>query len=167
MIEIRYAYNGPVRLKLEGPRIRAGGLLSVLHVGLEGTKVRLSRGLDQNDQPAKPLSRSYSRRKRREGKPPIRDLRLTGDLLDNLVERYASETQAAAYSGGPRARVKTQLYWDNLMFSETTQRAMAAEGQRQFSAEVQRFRQQITGGPSQLKLAHQFQRNQALFSRTF
>jgi len=168
MIQINCRWNGPARLKLEGPQIRSKGMLAVLHVGLEGTKARLARGLDQNDQPARPLSTPYARRKRAMGKQPVRDLRLTGDFLDNLLERYASETQAAAYSGGPKARVKTQLYWEDLMFSEATQRLMSEEGERQFGAETERFRRQITGGGDLIRVpSYEFQRNQALFDRTF
>lgn len=168
MIQINCRWNGPARLKLEGPQIRSKGMLAVLHVGLEGTKARLARGLDQNDQPARPLSTPYARRKRAMGKQPVRDLRLTGDFLDNLLERYASETQAAAYSGGPKARVKTQLYWDDLMFSEGTQRLMAEEAMRQFSFETARFRNQITSGGDMIRIpTYEFQREQSLFSRSF
>jgi hypothetical protein len=44
---------------------------------------RISQGLNVNDEPAKPLQSGYSLQKRKAGARPVRDLRLTGAMLES------------------------------------------------------------------------------------
>lgn len=47
-------------------------------------KERVAQGVDVLGEPAKPLQPKYAERKRKAGKQPIRDIRLTGNTLGSM-----------------------------------------------------------------------------------
>ena len=57
-------------------------------------KARWAQGLDVNDQPARPLSRGYSRLKLRKGRAAIADLFLTGQMQSSFVPLSAASGKA-------------------------------------------------------------------------
>lgn len=65
---------------------------------------RTAKGLDVNDQAARPLSAPYARRKARRGLPAVPDLRLTGNLMKSLQVQQISGTEIKiGFSGGVNA----------------------------------------------------------------
>lgn len=122
--DVRIKYNG-VNVRLVGWGFRKLHNLRILETGLASIKGRLAKGTGQDDTPTKPLSKRYARYKsyvRR--KKAIRDLDLTGQLLDSIKPRYADDRQAIADAGTRLGRMKARLYRDLLLFSPNDQAAM-------------------------------------------
>lgn len=122
----RIQYNG-ARVRIVGPRFAADDNIAVIEAGWQSIKRRLARGINADDNPLGPLNQAYARRKIREGARPIRDLRLTGALLDREIKvRYADDRQAIMDAGTQLGRIKARQNYYPLQFSESDQEAMQA-----------------------------------------
>ena len=124
MIEARIKYNG-VNVRLVGAGFAKYQNLRILEVGIKSIKARLARGISENDSPTKPLTKQYARYKsyvRR--KKAVRDLDLTGRLLDEIKPRYADDRQAIADASTRLGRLKARKYADLLRFSDRDQATM-------------------------------------------
>jgi hypothetical protein len=142
--DIRIKYNG-VRVRLVGWGFRKLHNLRVLETGISSIKERLARGIGEDDAPTKPLSKRYARFKafaRR--KRAVRDLELTGQLLDSIKPRYADDRQAIADAGTRIGRLKARVHRQLLIFSEKDQAAMGDVAATLFKEGVT---QQFIGGP--------------------
>lgn len=123
--DVRIKYNG-VKVRLVGWGFAKYHHLRILEAGISSIKARLARGIGSDDAPTKPLSKkyarfkAYSRRKR-----AIRDMELTGQLLDSIKPRYADDRQAIADAGTRIGRLKARVHRDLLIFSERDQAAMS------------------------------------------
>ena len=143
---VRIKYNG-VNVRLVGYGFKKRQNLVVLETGLASIKERLEKGIGENDTPTKPLSKRYARYKafvRR--KKAVRDLDLTGQLLDSIKPRYADDNQAIADAGTRIGRLKARKYRELLQFSERDQAAMLDRAGGLFNTEVQQVFQ-IGRGP--------------------
>lgn len=81
------------------PRIGAIGFAQVQMQNIaqavaDAERERVAQGLDRFDQKMRPLAPDYAERKRRKGRQPIRDMRLTGNMLGSLQVTDASATGA-------------------------------------------------------------------------
>jgi hypothetical protein len=160
MIDVRIKYNG-VRVRLRGFGLKKIHNLKILEAGLKSVKERLARGMASDDAPTKPLTKGYAIRKSRlTRRKAIRDMRLTGKFLDNLLPRYADDHQAVAYSKGRDGRLKGQIYKDHISFSDSDQKKMAAVAEQQFRAEVNAITGQLRG-----EFRSNFKRDRSFFSR--
>jgi hypothetical protein len=125
IIDTRIKYNG-VNVRVVGWGFRKFHNLKILDAGIASIKSRLARGIGADDQKTKPLKKKYARYKafaRR--KKPIRDLDLTGQLLDSIKPRYSDDTKAIADAGTRMGRMKARVHRDLLIFSEGDQSAMS------------------------------------------
>jgi hypothetical protein len=68
-------------LKLPSPVFTQDELHALAEAAMKTEQERISKGVDIHDQPAKPLTQPYERRKERAGKKGIRDMHNTGKLL--------------------------------------------------------------------------------------
>jgi hypothetical protein len=144
MIDVRIRYNG-VRVRLRGFGFRKFHNLRLLEAGLASVRTRLERGLGSDDTPTQPLTKRYARYKSKvTRRKAVRDLRLTGDFLDNFLPRYADDHMAVAYSRGRLGRMKAILYRDLINFSENDQNAMRELAGRFFKEQVTEVRHQLT-----------------------
>jgi hypothetical protein len=142
--DIRIRYNG-VRVRLVGWGFRKFHNLRVLETGIASIKERLAKGIGEDDAPTKPLSKRYARRKaftRR--RRAVRDLDLTGQLLDSIKPRYADDRQAIADAGTRIGRLKARVHRQLLLFSEKDQAAMGDAAGQLFKEGVT---QQFTSAP--------------------
>lgn len=107
MISTRLGFEGRIP---QLSRLTAGfsqAEMAVLaQVGLGSVQARAEAGIGSDDLPMQPLSRGYARRKERLGAPPIRNLRLTGDMLSNLSVRQVSAESARIAFTTESARTK-------------------------------------------------------------
>lgn len=92
MISLRIKFQGR-KVRIKGFGIRPLKMLQLGAAALAIVKARVARGQDINDTPMPGLSESYGKRKRRRFSRDLRDLRLTGAMLDNLTVRSATENQ--------------------------------------------------------------------------
>lgn len=162
MIDLRIKYNG-VRVRLRGFGQRKLINLRLLETGLKSVRGRLARGLGSDDEKTQPLTKYYARYKsKRTGRAAIRDLRLTGEFLDNFLPRYADDSRAAAYSRGRLGRMKAIKYRDLINFSATDQRAMSAEAKKYFRETTTQIFEPLTGdgraGVGRFKISSAFRR---------
>jgi hypothetical protein len=122
--DIRIKYNG-ANVRLVGFGFNKLHNLKILEAGIEAIKARLSKGSDENDGPTKPLKKRYARYKsKRTGGRAVRDLNLTGQLLESIKVRYADDRQAIADAGTRIGRIKARIYADLLQFSPADQKQM-------------------------------------------
>lgn len=144
--ETRITYNG-ARVRLVGPGFQKMDNIQIIEAGYESIKARLSRGIGSDDAATKVLSKSYARLKqRRFGRPPIRDLRLTGQLLDNEIKvRYADDNGAIMDASTRLGRTKARVHRAELLFSERDQAAMSEIAEALFHDQVAR-NFSVTGG---------------------
>jgi len=143
--DVRIKYNG-VNVRLVGFGFAKYHNLRILETGLESVKARLARGIGENDAPTKPLSKKYARYKayaRR--KKAVRDLNLTGQLLDSIKPRYSDDRQAIADAGTRIGRLKARVHRDLLLFSERDQAAMLDTAGKLFQEGVS---QNFTAAPN-------------------
>jgi hypothetical protein len=99
--------------------------LRIMESGLESIKARLSKGVGEDDGPTKPLKKRYARFKsKKTGRRAIRDLSLTGDLMKEIQPRYADDRQAIADASTRKGRLKARVHRQELLFSNTDQKAM-------------------------------------------
>ena len=143
MIDVRIRYNG-VRVRLRGFGFRKFHNLRLLEAGLASVRTRLARGLGSDDAPTKPLSKRYAPYKSKvTRRKAVRDLRLTGDFLENFLPRYADDQMAVAYSRGRLGRMKAILYRDLINFSDNDQKVMRELTGEFFKEQVTEVRQQL------------------------
>lgn len=122
-------------VKFLAPRFRSKDNASLLQAGIDSIKARLSRGIGQDDRPTKPLSPRYAKRKQRQyGRPPVRDMRLTGKTLDALKVRYADDGQAVADTA-----VFDSQSAELLQLSDNDQAAINARATEIFSRQISRL----------------------------
>jgi hypothetical protein len=146
MPDVRIKYNG-VRVRLRGFGMRKLHHLRILMVGLDSIRSRLARGIGETDGPTKPLTKRYAIYKSRVTRSrSIRDLRLTGELLDGLKPRYADDTKAVADASGRKGRMKARIYRDLLRFSPQDQEAMREMAADVFAEQVEQVTQQLSSG---------------------
>jgi hypothetical protein len=69
---------------------------------------RMSRGINANDQPAKPLNPRYEKRKLNVGASPIRDNRLTGETLASFGVLEAADGFARVGFSSESAEIKAE-----------------------------------------------------------
>lgn len=132
----RIQYNG-ARVRIEGPRFLAEDNIAIIEAGWDSIKHRLSRGVGSDDGPTTALNKAYARRKTRLGARPVRDLRLTGALLDNEIKvRYADDRQAIMDAGTRLGRTKARLNAELLKFSESDQAALRDQAASIFTRKV-------------------------------
>ncbi len=135
--DIRIKYNG-VNLRLVGFGFTKFHNLRILETGLKSIKLRLSKGIGQDDGPTKPLTKKYARFKsfaRR--KKAVRDLDLTGKLLSEIQPRYADDRQAVADASTRLGRLKARVHRELLLFSENDQKQMLASAEKFFADGVE------------------------------
>lgn len=136
--DIRIKYNG-VRVRLVGFGFRKYHNLRILETGLASIKERLSRGIGENDAPTEPLTKKYARFKAYARRlKPVRDLDLTGRLLDSIKPRYSDDRQAIADADTQKNRTKARKHKQLLMFSERDQAAMLDTASQLFGEGVER-----------------------------
>lgn len=148
--DVRIKYNG-VRVRLVGFGFGKYQNLRILETGLASVKERLERGVGEKDAPTKPLSKRYARYKafvRR--RKPVRDLNLTGQLLDSIKPRYSDDRQAIADAGTRIGRLKARVHRDLLLFSERDQAAMLDTAGKLFQEGVS---QGLTAAPNYRRAA--------------
>ncbi len=122
--DIRIKYNG-VNVRLVGFGFQKYHNLRILEKGIAAIKARLAKGIGQDDSATKPLTKRYARRKSKVTKRrAIRDLNLTGQLLDSIKPRYADDHQAIADAGTRLGRMKARIYAELLQFSPADQKEM-------------------------------------------
>lgn len=113
-----------------GVRIRGFGFrkaenVEILQAGIRSMKLRLSKGIGQDDAPTAPLKTAYARRKAKvTGRRAIRDLSFTGALLEEIQPRYADNSLAVADATTQAGRIKARRWSDLLQFSPSDQEAM-------------------------------------------
>ena len=139
--DIRIKYNG-VNVRLVGFGFKKLHNLRILEAGLKSIKARLAKGIGETDSSTKPLKKRYARFKsKRTGRRAIRDLNLTGQLLDSIKPRYADDRQAIADAGTRIGRLKARVHRDLLLFSNNDQKVMLAVAEKIFTEGVsQSFR---------------------------
>lgn len=136
IFDTRIRYNG-VRVRIRGASFRRFHNLRILSAGVEAIKFRLEKGIGSDDARTKPLSKGYARRKSKlVRRRAIRDLDLTGQLLQELRPRYADDNRAIADTSTRMGRMKARLYRELLIFSENDQAAMAEIAARLFIDDV-------------------------------
>jgi hypothetical protein len=141
-------FNG-VRVRLRAyNQDRARNNLRILATGIESMKRRLADGVGSDDQRLAPLTKNYAKYKSRvTGRRAVRDMRLTGSLLDGIKPRYADDSMAIADASGRRARmgkikagitdrVKARIHKRHLIFSPKDQEAMSREAAEVFQSHV-------------------------------
>mgnify|MGYP001111607061 CR=1 FL=1 len=84
------------QLRLDRLNFKQRQMYELGSVGVAAVKQRLAAARGPTDAPAKPLTKRYAIYKTRLGKGNRRNLRLTGDLLDNFQVRTVSENRAKA-----------------------------------------------------------------------
>ena len=95
-----------LKLKFKPPRIPLfrldeGDMRELGETVLESNMERAVRGVNAMDAAAKPLTPGHIRRKKRKGRPPIRDLRFEGDMWQDAAVLEASDELATiAFSSG-------------------------------------------------------------------
>jgi hypothetical protein len=95
------------RIRLTGTTFRQFHMLQVGKAALESFKKRVTAGRTPQDLPAKPLTKRYAIRKSKMLRAKaVRDLRLTGAMLDNLTVRSASDNRVTAALTSRKARIK-------------------------------------------------------------
>lgn len=70
---------------------------------------RTLAGLDAQDRPVKPLAEKYKRRKQRLGKRPVRDMRLTGNMMGALATTELSDREFAVGFRGATPKKKAHF----------------------------------------------------------
>ena len=122
--DIRIKYNG-VNVRLVGFGFKKLHNLAILEEGIRSIKARLAKGVGENDGPTKPLTKRYARFKsKRTRRRAIRDLNLTGQMLESVKSRYADDRQAIADAGTRLGRMKARINRELLLFSNNDQKAM-------------------------------------------
>jgi len=122
--DIKIKYNG-VNVRLVGFGFRKFHNLRILEAGIKSMKARLAKGVSEDDGPTKPLKKRYARFKaKRLGRKAIRDMNLTGQLLEEIKPRYSDDRQAIADAGTRLGRKKARVHSDLLRFSNGDQAKM-------------------------------------------
>lgn len=101
---------------------------------------RLSRGVDSNDQPAPPLNPRYEKRKIKAGATPIRDNRLTGEMLASFGVRNADTNSASVGFSSEISEIKaerTQRLAPMIGLSPTDEAAAVKKAEQHFAENVQ------------------------------
>jgi hypothetical protein len=99
--------------------------------GVRAVKDRVAAARGPDDGPAKPLSKRYAIWKTRQGKGNVRNLFLSGKMLENFQVRTVSEKRAKASLSTRKDRIKA---WANqkreqwMVFSPKNKRAVAEIG---------------------------------------
>jgi len=94
------------QLRLDRLNFKQRQMYELGGVGVAAVKERLAAARGPTDAPAKPLTKRYAIYKTRLGKGNRRNLRLTGDLLDNFQVRTVSENRAKATVSTRKNRIK-------------------------------------------------------------
>lgn len=81
MAKPSFSIRATRRIVIGGIGLSADQMRTVGLSTIDAQKQRWARGLDVNDQPARELSRGFTRRKLRAGKRPTADLNFTGRML--------------------------------------------------------------------------------------
>jgi hypothetical protein len=122
--DVRIKYNG-VNVRLVGFGFRKFHNLRILDAGIKAMKARLAKGVSEDDGPTKPLKKRYARFKsKKTGRRAVRDMNLTGALLDEIKPRYSDDRQAIADAGTRLGRMKARVHSDLLRFSNGDQAKM-------------------------------------------
>jgi len=131
------------QLRVDHLNFKQFQMLKLGTVGVAAVKNRLAAGRGPHDGPAKPLTKRYARYKsKRLRKRAVRDLRLTGQMLDNLKVRTVSEKRAYAGLTSRKARIKGRANtriepW--LVFSPRNRLAVARAAERMFRENIKRL----------------------------
>ncbi len=146
-IDVRIKWNG-VNVRLRSFGFRKFHNLKIMDLGLKSIKERLAKGIGETDAPTDPLKKRYARFKsKRTGRKAIRDLNLTGSLLNGLRTRYADDRIAIADAGmgkGARKdRMKARVHRKLLLFSPADQKKMLELATKLFREGVT---QEVRGG---------------------
>lgn len=83
-------------------------MADIAQVAADSELDRLSRGVDANDQPARPLNPRYEKQKTNAGALPIRDMRLTSQTLDSFGVVNADENSASVGFASDLAEIKAE-----------------------------------------------------------
>lgn len=158
MIALSFKSSGSVRL----PRVRLNraDMRELGDVGVDSVKERVSLGVGSNDAGMPPLGglsvsgdsrqvRRYVAYKRRVTGRSIRDMRLTGQMLDNLQAREAGDNAVSISFSDPKAREKALVNEQRtpwLAFSPGDQEKVFAAAARIFRDAVGRL-SAIAGRP--------------------
>jgi len=131
-LKIRFNGGG---VRLAKPAFTREDNASLLESGIASIKERLARGIDAEDKPTKPLTGRYARLKQRKyGRPPVRDMRLTGRTLDSLRVRSSDSGEAVA-----EAQVFNADQARLMQFSPRDQIALDLKAGQIFDQKVSRF----------------------------
>ena len=135
--DVRIKYNG-VNVRLVGFGFKKLQNLRILETGIKSVKARVGKGISEDDGRTKPLKKRYARFKaKKTGRKAVRDLTLTGQLLQEIKPRYSDDRQAIADASTRMGRMKARIHSDLLRFSNTDQAAMLATAQTLFTDGVQ------------------------------
>lgn len=136
ILETQIGYDGP-KMRVRGASFGRARNVMILQAGIDSIKARLKTGLDSNDTKAKPLSKSYARRKSRStNRTPIRDLELTGQTLSELKPCYADDTTAIGDTSTQHGRLVARLNRDMMIFSDNDQANMQRMATKLFKEEI-------------------------------
>lgn len=135
--DVKIKYNG-VNVRLVGFGFKKLQNLRILEAGIKAMKERLAKGISEDDGPTKPLKKRYARFKsKRTGRRAIRDMNLTGQLLEEIKPRYADDRQAIGDASTRKGRMKARIYSDLLRFSNGDQAKMLTLAESLFTDGVQ------------------------------
>ncbi len=145
MIDTRISYQG-AKVRIRGLEFsKAQNHLFLLTIGINAMKARLASGRDENDGKTKPLTRGYARYKSRvTRRAAIRDLRLTGQLLDGIKPRYGEDHQALADATGRLGRLKARVNRELLKFSPADQEIILSAARAVFREAAEQVFHQLS-----------------------
>jgi hypothetical protein len=135
--DIRIKYNG-AKLRLVGFGFKKFHNLRLLEIGIKSIKERLSKAISEDDGPTKPLKKRYARYKsKRTKRRAVRDLNLTGEMLAEIIPRYADDRQAIGDTSTRKGRLKARVHSDLLRFSNADQATMLKTAETFFNEGVE------------------------------
>lgn len=144
------------KIKFNGARVRLGGfgmqkyqMLQLGNAGAQVVKDRTARGIGSDDAPMPGLKKGYAIQKSKAGHGNRRNLRFTGDMIDNLACRYADERQAKINFSTRHARQAAQANERRTPFIQWSGQDVAIlvrAAETIFKANVEDLRLRIIGG---------------------
>lgn len=147
MISVRIKFQGR-KVRIKGFGIRPLQMLRLGGIGLAAVKARVARGLNIDDQAMPPLKKRYAIQKNKQigGGRQVRDLRLTGSMLNNLTVRSATENQvriALTRQADRQKALRNQQISPWLGWSPADIQAVEAAARRIFQTEVAAYFREI------------------------
>jgi hypothetical protein len=139
VITIQVRTDIPRQPRIKSPRFLDMQMARIAVVGLASVKSRVKQGIGAFDQAMPPLKPGYARQKTKRGGLNVRNLTLTGAMLDNLTLRSATTDRATIALTKNLERTKAlanQRRSPWLGWSPRDQVAIAGESAKIFNAEI-------------------------------